>query len=84
MNCSTLSWYLEMCVTKLCFTVRCSNPAAFLSKLTNVKMCKHLFVVTIAFGVLSDVQLESKSKLCFSGRGAGHRRFGSSKTTTSP
>ena len=22
MNCSTLSWYLEMCVTKLCSTVR--------------------------------------------------------------
>ena len=39
MNCSTLSWCLEMCVTKLCFTVRCSR---FLSKLTSIKMYKSL------------------------------------------
>ena len=46
-----------------------SKPAAFLSKLTSVQTsswCQRLCV-------LSDVQLESKSKLCFSGRDAGHR-----------
>ena len=42
MNCSTLSWCPEMCVTKLCFTVRCSSLLHFLSKLTSIKMYKSL------------------------------------------
>ena len=48
-----------------------SMPGAFLSKLTSVKMNKHLRGVN-AFCVLSDVQSESNSKLCSSGRDAGH------------
>ena len=39
MNCSTLSWYLEMCVTKLCFAVRCSSLLHFFQ---NSRVFKHL------------------------------------------
>ena len=55
-----------------------SKPAAFLAELTSVQTsswCQRLCVT-------SDRQSESKSMLCSSGRDAGQRCFGSSKTTT--
>ena len=58
-----------------------SKSAAFLSKLTSVKMNKtSLWCQRLC--VLSDVQSGSKSKLCSSGRDAGHRCFGSNKATS--
>ena len=42
MNCSTLSWCLEMCVTKLCFTVRCSSLLHFFQSSRVSRMYKSL------------------------------------------
>ena len=58
-----------------------SMLAAFLSKLTSVKMNKTSSWCQ-RFCVLSDVQSGSKSKLCSSGRDARHWCFGTSTATT--
>ena len=58
-----------------------SKSATFLSELTSVKTNKtSLWCQRLC--VLSDVQSGIKSKLCSSGRDAGHRCFGSSKVTS--
>ena len=54
-------------MTKLCLTVQRSKLAAFLAELTSVQTsswCQRLFVI-------SDMQSESKSMLCSSGRDVG-------------
>ena len=58
-----------------------SKLAAFLSQLTSVKMNKHLCGLN-PFCVLSHVQSGSKSKVCSSGRDAGHWCFESSKASS--
>ena len=47
MNCSTLSWYLEMCVTKVCSTVRCSRLLHFFQS-SRVSRCTNLLMVSNA------------------------------------
>ena len=57
-----------------------SKSAAFLSKLTSVKMFRSSWCQRLR--VISGVQSESKSKLCSSGRDAGHWCFGSGKAVS--
>ena len=54
MNYSTLSWCLEMCVTKLCFTVRCSSLLHFFQS-SRASRCTNISSWCQRVCVLSDV-----------------------------